>query len=260
MPLPFELPPTGQITPSWYKALRLQLDREDDEAEQKIRMGLERRFEKELRQALDDMLYTLFPENYGEMFVNPQMEQARIHDAFLRDQKLRDTVSRGIQDAADLGVSVAVQSLEGVGFGFDWNLAHLAARGWALQYTDTLLNQLGTTSGRMVGQAVGRWFENDEGLPALISDLEPVFGKKRAALIASTETTRAAAEGSIAGYQASGLIERRPSLVPPYDSHPGCRCWLTMGFTNKNEAFYIWNTSRDEAVCIICAPYNGRRI
>jgi hypothetical protein len=255
----FSLPPSGQITPEWFKALRLQLDRDDDEKEQKVRMAVERRFEREMRTALNDMLNTLFPEGYGE-FVNPQIEANRIHEAFLRDQKMRDTVSRAIQDSADLGVSVVIDQLNNIGMAFDWTLVSVDAREWALAHTDTLLNQLGTTSGKVVGQAVGRWAGNGEPLQSLINDLSPAFGPKRAALVASTEVTRAYSEGAIRGYQGSGLIERRPQLVPPVDSHPGCRCWLTLGLNKKNEAYYIWNTSNDEIVCKICAPYNQKHV
>lgn len=226
----FQLPPTGSITPEWLKAMRLQLDREDDEAEQKIRMSLERRFEREMRAALDDMMHTLFPEGYGE-FVNPQIEANRIHEAFLRDQKMRDTVSRAIQDSADLGVSVAVKQLEGVGYGFDYTLANVSAREWAIAHTDTLLNQLGTTSGKVVGQALGRWVGNGEPLQSLINDLAPAFGQARAERIAATEVTRAYAEGSTRTYQESGVVQK-----------------------------VEWAASMDERVCPICAPLNGKTV
>jgi SPP1 gp7 family putative phage head morphogenesis protein len=226
----FSLPASGQITPEWFKALRLQLDRDDDEKEQKVRMAVERRFEREMRAALDDMLDTLFPEGYGE-FVNPQIEANRIHEAFLRDQKMRDTVSRAIQDSADLGVSVAVQQLESVGYGFDYTLANVNAREWALAHTDTLLNQLGTTSGKVVGQAVGRWAGNGEPLQKLINDLAPAFGQARAERIAATEVTRAYAEGSTRTYQESGVVQK-----------------------------VEWATARDERVCIVCGPLEGKTV
>jgi SPP1 gp7 family putative phage head morphogenesis protein len=260
----FQLPPTGSITPDWLKAMRLQLERDDDEDEQKIRMGVERRFEREMRAALDDMLNTLFPETYGD-FVDPQLEANRIHQAFLRDQNLQDTISRAIQDSADLGVSVAVQQLEGVGFGFDWTLANLNARNWANRHTTALLEQLGVVSGRVAGQTIGRWINNGESFPKLIKDLEPVFGRRRSELIAATEVTRAYAQGTVEGYRESGLVRKliwqavfdervcpfcgglhnrvvgidqsfdsklpadlqgkiKPFALPP--AHPGCRCFV----------------------------------
>ena len=49
-------------------------------------------------------------------------------NSFLRDQRLRDAVSRAVQDAADLGVSVAIDTLGNVGFGMDYTLVNTAAQ------------------------------------------------------------------------------------------------------------------------------------
>lgn len=246
--------PAGNITLEWWrsaKALILQLNPDDDEAEQRLRMELEQRTARELRRALRDMMQTLYPEGWDTD--NPQLEQSRIHDAFLRDQKLRDTISRAVQDGADLGVNMAIDTLENIGIAFDYTLVHETARAWALQYTDDLLNQLGTTSGRLVGQSVGRWFENGEPLSSLINDLTPAFGQRRAKLISSTEVTRAAVRGTLESYRATNIIKQVQIRVargekvcpicgkldgvivpmetghtelgfPPF--HPACRCWV----------------------------------
>jgi len=128
-------------------------------------------------------------------------------------------------------VSVAIAQLEGAGgIGFDYLLAHTAARDFAITYTDTLLEQMANTSGRLVGSTVARWFDNGENLEQLIQDLEPVFGRKRAERIASTEVTRAAAEGSRLAYIESGVVEK-----------------------------VQWRTARDEITCRVCAPMEGRQ-
>jgi SPP1 gp7 family putative phage head morphogenesis protein len=133
-------------------------------------------------------------------------------------------------DSADLGVSVAIAQLEGAGgISFDYLLAHTAARDWAIAYTDTLLEQMASTSGKLVGSTVARWFENREPLEQLIQDLEPVFGRKRAERIAATEVTRAAAEGSRLSYIESGVVEK-----------------------------VQWRTARDERTCPVCAPLEGK--
>lgn len=253
--------PSGSITREWWtatKALILQLSPDDDDAEQKLRMELEKRTQRELRRALRDMMQTLYPGGWDTD--NPQLEQSRIHDAFLRDQKLRDTISRAIQDSADLGVNMAIDSMERVGLAFDYSLMHQEARNWALQYTDDLLNQLGTTSGRLVGQAVGRWYENGEPLQSLVNDLSPTFGQRRAKLIAATEVTRAASEGTVRAYQSTGLISTRPSVMPPYDTHPGCRCWVVMGVREDGSTYWLYRTARSEGVCPICAPLEGKEV
>ena len=221
---------TGRLTPDAYKALLLQLDPDDDEAEQQVRMELERRTERNLRRVFRDMMETLYPEGWGG-FVDPSIEATRVQQAYQREQELRDALSRALQDGADLGVSVAVQQMENIGFSFDWTLAHADGRDWALAHTDTLLQQLGTTSQRVVGQAIGRWAENGEPLEALIEDLSPVFGRNRASLIASTEVTRAVASGTIAGYRRSGVVEE-----------------------------LVWQSAMDERRCPFCGALHGRVI
>lgn len=248
---------TGKITPERYKALILQLDPGDDEAEQVVRMALEQRSERSIRRALNSLLDTLFPEGWGD-FVDPQLEADRIHRRFLADQQLRDAVSRALQDGVDLGVSVAVDQLGRVGIGLDYTLPHVAAREWALRYTDELLVQMGATTRAGVGQAIARWVDNGEPLQALISDLQPFFGPRRAELIASTEVTRAYGEGALVTYREAGFGESEPTQKVPV--HPRCRCWITVRINDDGSADYIFNTSRDERVCPLCGPLHGRSV
>lgn len=257
----FTLPET--FTPESVKALKamiLQLDPSDDEAEYKIRMELERKAIRNIDRAFTEMVNTLYPEGYGStgLFVDPNIEAARIHRAFVEDQALRDAVSRALIDGADLGVSLTVAALENVGIGFDYLLAHTAARDWAIAYTDTLLGQMGVTSGKLVGPAVARWFENREPLEQLIQDLEPVFGRKRAERVAATEITRAAAQGTVAAGRASGVVDYEPKMRPPENTHVNCRCWLTIAIDSNSKGHWVFRTSRDEKVCPICAPLEGR--
>lgn len=252
------------LTPESVKALKvlvLQLDPDGgDEAEQHIRMELERRSARAIDKAFTDMVNTLYPEGYGSQgwFVDPNVEAVRIHRAFVEDQALRDAVSRALLDGVDLGVSLTVAGLENVGIGFDYLLAHTAARDWAIRYTDTLLEQMGVTSGKLAGQSVARWFENGEPLSQLITDLEPVFGRKRAERIAATEVTRAAAQGTVEAGIQSGVIDYQPSIRPPEDTHVNCRCWLTIAIDDKNKGHWMFRNSNDEKVCPICAPLGGR--
>lgn len=220
---------TGQITPESLKALRLQLDPNDDEAEQAMRMAIERIANRDIRTALREMIDTLYPQGYGE-WLDPQLEAARIHREFLTNQKLKDAVARALQDSVDLGISVAVDQLAGVGIGFDYTLAHVAARDWALAHTDEILGQLAANTERGVGQAVARWVENGEPLDALIRDLEVFFSPKRASMIAATEVTRAYAEGSAQAFNESGVVK-----------------------------LMEWRTANDEIVCPICGALNGKR-
>ena len=60
-------------------------------------------------------------------------------------------------------------------------------------------------------------------------DLEATFGADRALLIAQTETTRSAAEGTRHGYKESGVVEAM-----------------------------VWHTVNDERVCPICGELHGK--
>lgn len=120
----------------------------------------------------------------------------------------REALERALLESADLGVSIGFQTLESnLAMGFDYTLAHRQARDWALKHTDDLLLQLNTTTTRIVGPAIARWIDNGEPLSALNRDLEPAFGAARAEAIAMTETTRAYAEGHVAAYLGSGVVQ-----------------------------------------------------
>jgi SPP1 gp7 family putative phage head morphogenesis protein len=220
----------GSFTPDRIKSLVLQLDPDEPDAEQLIRMALEKRTARELGRIISDMLETLYPDGWGGDWTRAEMEAIRVHNAFVNEQKLRDALSRALLDGVDLGISVGVQQLENVGFGFDWTLAHIPARDWAIAYTDQVLEQIAQVTARGVGQSIGRWLENGEPLQSLIDDLQPYFGPDRAARIAATEITRAMAEGSEAAYKESGVVQEQE-----------------------------WASSMDERVCPICSGLTGKR-
>ena len=221
--------PAGPITRSVYKAMVLQLDRDDDEAERAMRLSLDRRTSREVRAIFNDMLDTLYPEGYGE-FQDPNLEAQRVRRLFEEEQRLYDTIGRALQDGVDLGVSVAVDQLENIGYGFDWTLANVQAREWATQYTGGLIRGISETTQRGVQQAVARWIDNGEPLEALIRDIQPLFGRKRAERIAATEVTRAYQQGSEAAWKASGVVMEME-----------------------------WVTVNDERVCPQCGPMHAMR-
>ena len=224
--------PTGQITRDAWKAIVLMLDPDDDEAEQAIRMSIERRNARRLRDVLDRIngrMADAFPEDFDPNVDSFDLQRAaRLTRG--EEEELYDTVNRMLQESADLGVNVAIDQLENVGFGFDWTLANTAARDWAATYTAELTGQINATTGRMVSQAVSRWIDNGETLDELIGDLAPAFGQSRAELIASTEVTRAFAEGNRIAYRESGVVTE-----------------------------WEWRTAADERVCPICGPLAGKR-
>jgi HK97 family phage portal protein len=221
--------PNGDITLEAYKSLLLQLDPEDDEKELRIREALERRTTRNLHAVFQDMIETLYPQGYGE-FLDPNLEAQRVRRLFDEEQKLYDTLSRALQDGADLGVSAAVAGLENIGFGFDYTLANESARAWASQHSGTLISQISDTTQRGVRDGVARWIQNGEPLETLIGDLQIYFGRARAERIAVTEVTRAYAEGNLVAWRESGVVEQ-----------------------------VEWRTSADEMVCKICGVRHKKR-
>lgn len=116
---------------------------------------------------------------------------------------------------------------------FDAELMNVEAERWARRYTDDLLSLLGSTSQRIVGDAVADWIAAPgRTRQDLIAQLEGslLVGQERAAMIAATETTRAFAHGEKIAYQQAGI-----------------RRWR-------------WHTRQDELVCPLCGPLNGREV
>ena len=218
--------PTGAITPSVYKALLLQLDPNDDEAEQSIRMGLERDLERNLAKALQEQLTTLLPDDASDDAIRAAAGQV---DA--TSQPVREALRRELERSSSLGVTVALDTLERIGLGFDWTLANVEASRWASQYSYELVRGINNTTAQRLQVAVNDWFQERTTLPDLVKELQPTFGRKRARLIAQTETTRAAREGSVIGFEKSGVVQEVEI-----------------------------RTSRDERVCVICGPLHGTRV
>ena len=203
------------------KALILQLDPDDDEAEQAARMATERAATNSIADALATQLQFSFVEE-------PESAAAAVQAVDRNAGTVTDALRRALIESVDLGVRIGVRQLESIGMGFDWTLANTAARDWANQYVGELIGRIEETTRNQVRQAVAAWVDNGEPLEALIRELEPTFGRARAELIASTEVTRAYAEGTQAAYREAGVVSRMR-----------------------------WRTATDELVCPVCGALNG---
>ena len=222
---PFGLPET--FTPETvgaYKAMVLQLDPGDDEAEQRIRDALDKRSEREIAKALDEWAAEVLPE--GASVAQVQMAVSQL----AAPQRVKDALQRALIAGADLGVSVTVAQLDSVGFGFDWTLVNTRAREWATQYGYDLVSRITDTTRRGLQEAVSRWVDKGEGLDALQKDLTPLFGRERAKVIAQTETTNVYAHANELAAIESGVVDE-------------------MEFCTAN----------DERVCPECGPMHGER-
>lgn len=211
------------------KALVLQLDPDEDDAEERIYRELERRGETALLRAFREQWRNLLPPNAEDMELDELMEY--VNARLLQTPVIPDAVSRIVQNGADAGVNVALDQLGRIGVSFDYTLVNTRAREWAAQYSGELVRNIDDTTKQAVRQSVQRWYANSEPLSALTADLEPTFGEKRARLIAMTETTRSAAEGSRTGYRESGVTKALK-----------------------------WKTSNDELVCPVCGALHGQTV
>jgi SPP1 gp7 family putative phage head morphogenesis protein len=217
--------PDGAITHEQYKAMVLQLDPDKDDAEQKLRMELEKQFAAELERALREQMNDLIPPTASDDTVRSSPAHVTATSG-----PVRDALVKGLGRGASIGVGVAFDQLQTIGMGFAWDLAHTRASQWASAYSFDLVRGINSTTQAQLQTAVDEWFRNPDSLGALRKQLTPTFGARRAQLISQTETTRAAFEGSTLGYEESKVV-----------------------------AEVEWVTVNDERVCTICGPLDGKR-
>lgn len=102
---------------------------------------------------------------------------------------------------------------------------------WVLEHAGELIGDITDTTREFLGRVIAAWIASGAPLDELIDQLRPVFGDNRAEMIASTEVTRAFAEGNRAAWQESGLVDAMR-----------------------------WMTTQDERVCRICGPLAGKEL
>ena len=145
--------------------------------------------------------------------------------------------------------------LNQVSIGVDWALVNQNAADWARSYSTFLAGQIDTTSraavakgirnsiasfyedGLTMGELVAR-LESDEALkPLFTADVKDrigrIYGPRRAQMIAVTEVTRASVQGEIA--IVDELSRQGINMIA------------------------IWETNKDEKVCPICEPRQGKK-
>jgi len=115
------------------------------------------------------------------------------------------------------------------GVGVDWGLVSSDVQQWAQRYSGELVKGITKTNRQAVGKAIADWQESGQPMADLIDSLTPMFGETRAALIASTEVTRAFHQGNLTTWKDSGVVEE----------------WKFM-------------TAMDELVCPECGPLSGQ--
>jgi hypothetical protein len=116
--IPDQLWAAGQIiTPEAYKAMVLQLDPGEDDAEWQARMAVERQFGRDLSAAFDEQLLALLPPDATD-----EQIRAAVHRVDETSLPVREVLRQSLQQGSDLGVSVVFDTLQNIGLGFDCKL------------------------------------------------------------------------------------------------------------------------------------------
>jgi len=108
-----------------------------------------------------------------------------------------------------------------------------------------MITDVTETTRRSVREAVASWIESGGELEDLTEALEPMFGERRANLIATTEVTRAYDEANNLARQKIGL----PGAMKRAPAHPSCRCNTREELLPNGEWVVIWLTANDDLVC-----------
>ena len=171
-----------------------------------------------------------------------------------------ELLRQGARQAVALGLSV------------DWELVNAAVLRIIPAYTDAWWKMLAKTTRTQLRVAIEANIAAGAPLKSLIRDITPLFGKQRAALIASTEVTRLYTEGNLAAYKASGVqrVEWRTAMDDRVDPlcqalsgkrwkvdeaerpplHPACRCNLAPIANDEALTRVEPQAARKEAVAV----------
>ncbi|MBK8772625.1 MAG: phage portal protein [Rhizobiales bacterium] len=216
------------------KALALRTVPGDDDAEEEIYRILEERSTAAITRAFREQWRNILPDNAEDMDLYEL--QAYINQRLI-SPAVNDALSRAVMEAVDIGVNIAFDQLGNAGIGFDWGLVNVRARDWAARRAGDLIVGANESTAAFVQQNVARWYENGEPLSALTRDLERMFDRNRAQVIAETETTSAAANGSLEGYRGAGLTEMAWATVTDSKVCPICN-QLDKLIISTDERFY----------------------
>ena len=137
-------------------------------------------------------------------------------------------------DAANMGADAAEKPLLSMGMGFDAALTNQAAVAAARDYSYELVRGINETTRASLQKHVSDYIAQPTRIEDLGKKLAPTFGKKRAGVIATTETTRAYAT-------AEEVTWKEVNRQYGTDIITGLQ----------------WLTANDEIVCPICAPLGG---
>lgn len=190
------------------------------------------KFERELKRAL---------EGLGEEQLRDVMRQlGNPPDPSKLDAVFYDTLSAEI--AATLQpkleavfLDMAKQTIDGVSIGVEWGIVNQRAAAWANQYTFELVKGITDNTKVALQEKIANFFNTQMTMGELRESITPLFGSVRADMISITEVTRASVQGELA------------ILKEIQKDDPSIRM------------IEVWQTNRDEIVCALCRPLNGKK-
>jgi hypothetical protein len=187
------------------------------------RDGLEARLKREilrvLQSQMDNIIRQIGDPPRAEIPASTWVAMANELTSAIRPVLKEIYLASAEQAAGDLPQAVRV----------DWHLANEPAAQWAEQYTFGLVKGINDTSKERLQSYISDFFRREGAtVDELRTQISGIFGEVRADMIATTEVTRAAAEGQTKLVSLAEQMNPNVELVP------------------------IWETSMDEFVCPIC--------
>ena len=147
-------------------------------------------------------------------------------------ERLRGKVPQVMLSVFMAGAQSGTEMLpEGLRVLVDWDWFNQSAVDWLNTWGTSTLVDISATTERNITKIIGNWIQSGRNIEVLKKQLAPWVGKERAGRIATTEVTRAYAEGNVKAWRATGYI--------------GMKRWMT---------------AVDERVCPICAPLHGMAV
>jgi len=134
-----------------------------------------------------------------------------------------------VLDAVEEGMLSAADAIGG-GIELDWSMLNAWADEFARTYTYELVKDITEASQALLQEKIDAWIKSGAHLDELIASLgdSGLYGEYRAFMIATTEVTRAFAEGNLEAWKKSGVVTQ-----------------------------IQWMTATDEVVCEICGGLDG---
>ena len=132
-------------------------------------------------------------------------------------------------------LDMAKQAMDSTSIGIEWGIVNQRAATWANQYTFELVKGITGNTQAALQEKIANFFKTEMTMGELRESISPLFGSVRADMISITEVTRASMQGELA--IVAEIQKDNPNI----------------------KMIAVWQTSRDEIVCAICRPRNGKK-